>query len=56
MPGSWSRSLRPAPDTDGLRHVAGRVAARVRTVIESMNGARFVHDTRSRRRSPGGSL
>ena len=35
-----------APDADGLRHLAMRVsAARVRAVIESMNGARFVHDT-----------
>ena len=42
-----------APDTDGLRHLARRVAAtRVRAVIESMNGARFVHDTRSHRGPP----
>ena len=35
-----------APDADGLRHLAMRVkAGRVRAVIESMNGARFVHDT-----------
>ena len=35
-----------APDADGLRHLAMRVnATRVRAVIESMNGARFVHDT-----------
>ena len=35
-----------APDADGLRHLALRVnATRVRAVIESMNGARFVHDT-----------
>jgi transposase len=38
--------LAVAPDADGLRglarHLAGR---RVRAVIESMNGARFVHDT-----------
>jgi hypothetical protein len=34
-----------APDADGLRHLVGRVKApRVRAVIESMNGARFVHD------------
>jgi hypothetical protein len=35
------------PDADGLRGLARRVArfgARVRGVIESMNGARFVHD------------
>jgi transposase len=47
------------PDADGLRGLAGRVARhreRVRAVIESMNGARFVHDTRSHRGSPGGSL
>jgi hypothetical protein len=35
-----------APDGDGLRHLVMRVGAgRVRAVIESMNGARFVHDT-----------
>ena len=35
-----------SPDADGLRHLVGRVKApRVRAVIESMNGARFVHDT-----------
>ena len=35
-----------APDADGLRHLVARVnAPRVRAVIESMNGARFVHDT-----------
>ena len=36
------------PDTDGLRGLAVRVARYrqpVRAVIESMNGARFVHDT-----------
>jgi transposase len=36
------------PDADGLRGLAGRVARHrrpVRAVIESMNGARFVHDT-----------
>jgi hypothetical protein len=34
------------PDADGLRHLAARVnGQRVRAVIESMNGARFVHDT-----------
>ena len=36
------------PDTDGLRGLARRVAAHglpVRGVIESMTGARFVHDT-----------
>jgi transposase len=33
-------------DADGLRALAGRVRGqRVRAVIESMNGARFVHDT-----------
>ena len=38
--------LAAAPDADGLRHLAMRVSAgRVRAVIESMNGARFVHDT-----------
>jgi transposase len=35
-----------APDAGGLRHLVMRVSAgRVRAVIESMNGARFVHDT-----------
>ena len=34
------------PDADGLRHLAGRLrGVRVRAVIESMTGARFVHDT-----------
>jgi hypothetical protein len=34
------------PDADGLRGLARRLAGqRVRAVIESMNGARFVHDT-----------
>ena len=34
-----------AADADGLCHLARRVSAtRVRAVIESMNGARFVHD------------
>jgi transposase len=33
-------------DADGLRGLAARLAGRrVRAVIESMNGARFVHDT-----------
>ena len=36
-------------EEDGLRRLAERVAAkhagRVRAVVESMNGARFVHDT-----------
>jgi hypothetical protein len=55
--GELVAQLAAAPDTDGLRHLARRVAAtRVRAVIESMNGARFVHDTRSHRGSPGGSL
>ena len=34
------------PDVDGLRHLATRLKGqRVRAVIESMTGARFVHDT-----------
>src|SRR4051812_23435330 len=34
------------PDADGLRGLTRRLAGhRVRAVIESMNGARFVHDT-----------
>jgi len=33
-------------DRDGLRHlIAGLAGSEVRAVIESMNGARFVHDT-----------
>jgi hypothetical protein len=33
------------PDADGLRHLAERLRGqRVRAVIESMTGARFVHD------------
>jgi transposase len=38
----------PPPDADGLRGLARRAgmhAASVRGVIESMNGARFLHDT-----------
>src|SRR3989440_9846721 len=35
-----------APDADGLRHLSERLrGVRVRAVIESMTGARFVHDT-----------
>jgi transposase len=34
------------PDADGLRHLAEKLRGqRVRAVIESMTGARFVHDT-----------
>src|SRR4051794_26546907 len=34
------------PDADGLRHLAERLQSeRVRAVIESMTGARFIHDT-----------
>src|SRR6478609_6438112 len=34
------------PDVDGLRQLAGRAdGRRVRAVIESMTGARFIHDT-----------
>ena len=34
------------PDADGLRHLADKLRGqRVRAVIESMTGARFVHDT-----------
>ncbi len=34
------------PDAEGLRHLAARLRGRpVRAVIESMTGARFVHDT-----------
>ncbi len=34
-----------APDADGLRVLASRFPAPVRAVVESMTGARFVHDT-----------
>jgi len=34
-----------APDADGLRVLASRFDGEVRAVIESMTGARFVHDT-----------
>src|SRR4051794_38858901 len=35
-----------APDADGLNHLAARLGGqRVRAVIESMTGARFIHDT-----------
>ena len=55
--GELVASLRPRRTRAGLCHLARRVAAtRVRAVIESMNGARFVHDTRGHRGSPGGSL
>jgi len=43
------------PDVDGLRGLARRVVIHglpVRGVIESMTGARFVHDTLEERRSP----
>jgi transposase len=43
--GSIAEFATPA-DADGLRGLARRVSGRrVRAVIESMNGARFVHDT-----------
>ena len=38
-------TLAAAPDVDGLRVLAGRFRAPVRGVVESMTGARFVHDT-----------
>lgn len=34
-----------APDADGLRVLADRYPGEVRAVVESMTGARFVHDT-----------
>jgi hypothetical protein len=44
--GELVAQIAAAPDADGLRHLVMRVSAgRVRAVIESMNGARFVHDT-----------
>ena len=44
--GTVKRGATP-PDADGLHHLSERVAgycAPVRAAIESMNGARFVHD------------
>ena len=44
--GGLVAQIAAAPDAEGLRHLVMRVSAgRVRAVIESMNGARFVHDT-----------
>src|SRR3954471_1341390 len=45
--GGWAAGETAVPsDADGLRGPARRLAGhRVRAVIESMNGARFVHDT-----------
>src|SRR3954467_12158721 len=41
----FGRTASP-PDADGLRHLAEKLRGqRVRAVIESMTGARFVHDT-----------
>src|SRR3954452_12834760 len=38
--------LAAPPDADGLRHLAARLRGQpIRAVIESMTGARFVHDT-----------
>jgi predicted NBD/HSP70 family sugar kinase len=54
--GELVAQLAAAPDTDGLRHLARRVAARVRAVIESMNGARFRARHAQPPRVPGGSL
>jgi transposase len=43
--GVVARTASP-PDADGLRHLADKLRGqRVRAVIESMTGARFVHDT-----------
>src|SRR5919109_2434305 len=45
--GCDSRTRATPPDVDGLHHLTERVArhgAPVRAAIESMNGARFVHD------------
>ena len=52
--GERVESAAAAPDADGLRAlvrgVDGRYGpVRVRAAIESMNGARFVHDTLERR-------
>jgi hypothetical protein len=41
------------PDSDGLRHLAESLSGeRVRAVIESMTGARFIHDTLEEWSSP----
>ena len=46
---SWSGELAVPPDLDGLRGLVRRIGLgrgeRVRAVIESMTGARFVHDS-----------
>src|SRR4051794_32897939 len=34
MPGTWSRSLAAAPDTEGLRHLARRVAEALSNVAK----------------------
>jgi transposase len=47
-PGELVEEFAAPPDRDGLRYLAGKVADHcepVRGVIESMTGARFVHDT-----------
>ena len=45
--GTSVAELKVAPEGPELRRLAGRYLGRgpVRAVIESMNGARFVHDT-----------
>ena len=47
-PGELVEEFAAPPDVDGLRYLVGKVARHgepVRGVIESMTGARFVHDT-----------
>ena len=51
MPASWSRSLRPRRTRTGCAISPGGLPRRVRAVIESMNGARFV----ARHAQPPGS-
>jgi len=44
--GEPKAKLAVSPDADGLRRLTERLAGqRVRAVIESMTGARYVHDT-----------
>jgi transposase len=50
-PGELVEEFAAPPDSDGLRYLVGKVARHgepVRGVIESMTGARFVHDTLER--------
>jgi transposase len=43
--GGLVKVIEAPPDADGLRQLAGSLDGEVRAVVESMTGARFVHDT-----------